>query len=104
MTSIILLLILIIYLSTMTESTLKSAWEMYKTYCDDAKVLIPYSLMKFKEELKNYFLEYKERFNVDDNTRVRSYYKGFLTEKFGEKRPDDLSIQPITEKIPVVDI
>ncbi|WP_302335806.1 DUF5906 domain-containing protein, partial [uncultured Muribaculum sp.] len=35
--------------------SLKSAWEMYKTYCDDAKVLYPLSRMIFKEELRNYF-------------------------------------------------
>ena len=36
----------------------------------------------FKEELKNYFRDYKERFNLEDGTRVRSYYVGFRTEKF----------------------
>ena len=32
--------------------TLKAAWEMYKTYCDEAKVGFPYSQRIFKEELK----------------------------------------------------
>lgn len=63
-------------------TTLKAAWEMYKTYCDEAKVNYPFSQRIFKEELKNYFEEYKERFNLDDGTRVRSYYVGFKTEKF----------------------
>lgn len=66
-------------------TTLKSAWEMYKTYCDDAKVAYPFSQRVFKEELKNYFKEYKERFNLDDGTRLRSYYSGFRTEKFEDK-------------------
>ncbi|GHU53244.1 hypothetical protein FACS1894132_04880 [Clostridia bacterium] len=65
--------------------TLKSAWEMYKVYCDEAKVTFPFSQRTFKEELRNYFREYKERFNLDDGTRVRSYYTGFRTDKF-EKR------------------
>lgn len=69
--------------------SLKSAWEMYKTYCDDAKVLYPLSRMVFKEELRNYFREYEERFNMDDGTRVRSYYHGFRTEKFEEQAPED---------------
>lgn len=69
--------------------SLKSAWEMYKTYCDDAKVLYPLSRMIFKEELRNYFREYEERFNMDDGTRVRSYYHGFRTEKFEEQTPDE---------------
>lgn len=69
--------------------SLKSAWEMYKTYCDDAKVLYPLSRMIFKEELRNYFREYEERFNMDDGTRVRSYYHGFRTEKFEEPASDE---------------
>lgn len=36
-------------------ATLKAAWEMYKTYCEEAKVPYPYSQRNFKEELKNYF-------------------------------------------------
>ena len=36
-------------------TTLKAAWEMYKTYCDEAKVQFPFSQRVFKEELKNYF-------------------------------------------------
>lgn len=63
-------------------TTLKAAWEMYKVYCDEAKVSFPFSQRIFKEELKNYFRDYKERFNLDDGSRVRSYYIGFRTEKF----------------------
>lgn len=62
--------------------TLKAAWEMYKTYCEEAKVTFPFSQRVFKEELKTYFKEYKERFSLDDGSRVRSYYTGFRTEKF----------------------
>lgn len=62
--------------------TLKSVWEMYKTYCDDAKVAFPYPLRAFKEELKNYFDDFKERYVLEDGTRVRNYYIGFKNEKF----------------------
>lgn len=71
--------------------TLKSAWEMYKTYCDDAKVNYPLSLRVFKEELKNYFREYKERTATEDGTRVRNYYYGFRKEKFESREKE---IQP----------
>lgn len=64
--------------------TLKSAWERYKVYCDEAKVNYPMSQRIFKEELKNYFREYYERYTFEDGTRVRSYYKGFRREKFEE--------------------
>lgn len=77
------------------ETTLKAAWAMYKTYCEDAKVAYPYSQRAFKEELKNYFREYSEREILNDGTRVRSYYKGFRSEKFeeenSEKKEDDYS-------------
>ena len=70
-------------------TTLKAAWEMYKNYCDDAKVPYPLSQRAFKEELKNYFKDYDDRFNMDDGSRVRSYYSGFRTDIFEtEKKPE----------------
>lgn len=70
-------------------TTLKAAWEMYKNYCDDAKVPYPLSQRAFKEELKNYFREYNDRFNFDDGQRVRSYYSDFRTDIFeSEKKPE----------------
>lgn len=66
-------------------TTLKAAWEMYKNYCDDAKVQYPLSQRAFKEELRNYFDEYRERMNKDDGSRVRSYYSGFKKDKFERK-------------------
>ena len=63
-------------------TTMKAAWEMYRTYCDEAKVAYPLSLRIFKEELKNYFREYNDRFDFDNGTKVRSYYSGFRVEKF----------------------
>lgn len=62
--------------------TLKRAYDMYKTYCEDAKVPYPLSRMIFKEELKNYFKNYKDRETLEDGTRVRSYYMGFRADKF----------------------
>ena len=61
--------------------SLKSAWEMYKQYCEEARVNYPYSQRVFREELKNYFKDYKDRFIFEDGTRVRSYYNGFKSEK-----------------------
>lgn len=67
-------------------TTLKAAWELYKTYCEEAKVGYPFSQRVFKEELRNYFEDFQERFNLNDGTRVRSYYTGFKTDKFEEKK------------------
>ncbi|MCD8372203.1 MAG: DUF5906 domain-containing protein [Clostridia bacterium] len=71
-------------------TSLKAAWEMYKTYCDEAKVSFPLPQRLFKEELKNYFREYRERYSADDGTRVRSYYMGFRADKFDEKVENDI--------------
>lgn len=74
-------------------TTLKAAWEMYKTYCEDAKVGYPFSQRIFKEELKNYFHEYSDRYALDDNTRVRSYYSGFRAEKFEDESPKEVEVK-----------
>ena len=69
-------------------TTLKAAWEMYKTYCDEAKVGYPMSQRVFKEELKNYFREYRDRWQQEDGARVRSRYTGFRTDIFEESESE----------------
>lgn len=88
-------------------TTLKSAWEMYKTYCEDAKVLYPFSQRVFKEELKNYFISFKDRFCTDNGQRVRSYYEGFKSDKFetaitGLKKPKPKQKQIEFQQIPSI--
>ena len=76
-------------------TTLKAAWEMYKTYCEEAKVPYPLSQRLFKEELKNYFRDYLERANLDDGSRPRNYFSGFRTEKFeppSSEEPKDAEV------------
>ena len=63
-------------------TTLKAAWEMYKTYCDEAKVPFPFSKRNFKEELKNYFWDYDEKVEKEDGTKLISYYSGFRIDIF----------------------
>ena len=79
--------------------TLKAAWEMYKTYCDEAKVPYPFSQRTFKEELKNYFWEFNDRLNFEDGSRVRSYYSGFRTDKFEIETPTKKSKKQKTKLI-----
>ena len=80
-------------------TTLKAAWEMYKTYVDEAKV--PYSLSKmhFRSELMNYFRDFNERFTSETGERARSYYSGFRTEKFetGESKSEEESTESLEE-------
>ena len=59
--------------------SLKIAWEMYKTYCEDAKVPYPMPKRQFKEELKNYFDEYHDFYRSPDGTKLRNYFSGFKT-------------------------
>ena len=69
-------------------TTLKAAWEMYKNYCEDANVPYPLSQRSFKEELRTYFREFNDRLNLEDGSRVRSYYTGFRTDKFEEPKKE----------------
>ena len=80
------------------ETTLKAAWGMYKLYCEDAKVPYPYPQRLFKEELKNYFKEFKERTITEDGNRIRNYYQGFKTDKF-----ITLSLEDKDEKPKLID-
>ncbi len=69
--------------------TLQRAWEMYKTYCDEAKVGFPLNKMVFQEELKNYFDEFLPRIQLEDGTRPRNYYSGFKAKKFKRFDPEE---------------
>lgn len=61
--------------------SLSQAYSMYKEFCEDS--LIEYKLprYKFRDELKNYFKEFHEVTRIDGR-QVRSYYSGFLRDKF----------------------
>lgn len=76
------------------RTTMKAAWELYNTYCDEARVPYRMSQRIFKEELKNYFREYKDRV-LEGGEIVRGYYEGFRTEKFedivDEPEPEEKS-------------
>lgn len=59
--------------------TLKQAWELYKVYCDDAKMTYSMNRRVFKSELLNYFRKYDERLYINGEW-LRSYYSDFKTE------------------------
>lgn len=62
-------------------TTLNQAYELYKEYVIDAGLEYKVNKPKFREELRNYFDSFEER-TVIDGVRVRSWYSGFLTDKF----------------------
>lgn len=57
--------------------SLSVAWKRYQEYCEDARVLYSLNKRLFKDEMMNYFEEFKSR--VGNN---RSIYYGFKKEKF----------------------
>ena len=67
------------------STTLKAAWEMYKNYCEDAKVPYPLTLRVFKSELKTYFKELEDRHRDEDGQVCSNYFKGFNTDIFESK-------------------
>lgn len=62
-------------------TTLKQAFTLYKEWFVDAELEYKMSLIKFREELKNYFDEFHERIMVD-GTQLRSYYRVFTAQPF----------------------
>lgn len=59
---------------------LKQAYDMYKQYCDESNVPYPLPRHKFREELKNYYGDFKQE-TILDGRRARSVYSGFLSER-----------------------
>ena len=67
--------------------TLSQAYDLYKTYCDESLVDFKLARYKFREELKNYFSNFDLVARIDGK-QVRSYYSGFLTDKFVNIKPE----------------
>ena len=69
--------------SEQDSTTAYIAYSMWKEYCEkfsiDPKM---YPIMKFREELKNYFKEFKDVGRTPEGKQVRSYYFHFSKERF----------------------
>lgn len=83
--------------------SLSQAYEIYKTYCDEALIDFKLPRHKFREELKNYFQTFSDITRIDGK-QVRSYYSGFIEKKFSiletkqEEEPNSLVLDQ-TESI-----
>ena len=62
--------------------SLDRAYALYKQYCEDSLVEYKLAKYRFREELRNYFHEFHERIVMEDGTRVRSWYTGFINDRF----------------------
>lgn len=59
---------------------LSVAWKRYKDYCDDANVMFKMPMRIFREELKDYFSDYEDRYK-----HKTSVYFGFKKDRFKYK-------------------
>jgi hypothetical protein len=70
-------------------TTLKQAYALYKEFCAESGIDRPLPQYKIREELRNYFDDFKDRGEVNGE-RVRSLYWAFNAEKFkAPKETDD---------------
>ena len=67
--------------------SLKQAYSIYKEYCKESGAEYVLQMYKFREELKNYFENFEDM-HYDGDIRVRSYYSGFLADKFKITKPE----------------
>lgn len=75
-------------------TTLKQAFSMYKKYCDDSNYNFKMPMYVFREELKNYFKEFKDRARID-GVEARNVYTGFDIKKFERKQE---GFEPVKRK------
>jgi len=61
--------------------SLSQAYEIYKSYCEEALIDFKLPRHKFREELKSYFETFSDMTRVDGK-QVRSYYSDLLVDKF----------------------
>lgn len=67
-------------------TTLSQAYQLYKQYCSESTIDKILPMYKFREELKSYFKEYKDRGRFN-NADVRSLYIGFSAHSFKASSP-----------------
>lgn len=83
--------------------TLKQAYDMYKEYCSSTGIEKPLPQYKFREELRNYFEDFKDRAEVDGK-QVRSYFTGFTAAEFKTTTVrDDVFSLVIEDKVSLLD-
>ena len=69
-------------------TTLKQAYGLYKEWCEESGIHRPLPQYKIREELRDYFDEFKDRGEIDGEL-VRSLYSGFNAEKFKIPKEND---------------
>jgi len=85
--------------------SLKQAYALYKEYCSETGLEFTLPQYKVREELRNYFSEFLDRYTVD-GTPVRSYYRGFTAQPFKSPKKEDGSVFSLVldEEISLLDL
>lgn len=83
---------------SMGEVVLKDAWNMYKQWVDESNSKFPMSQTAFKEELKEYFMTFKERAHFNDRW-TRNVYSGFRWDKIGDDVLEDGPIASVPRRL-----
>ena len=78
-------------------TTLKQAYLLYREYCTESGIERPLPQYKMREELRNYFEEFKDRTEIDGET-VRSVYRGFTADKFKAPKDDKTVFSLVMEE------
>jgi hypothetical protein len=78
-------------------TTLAQAYTLYKEYCAESGIERPMPQYKMREELRNYFKEFKDRGEVD-GAAVRSLYQGFTADKFKAPKDDPAVFSLVLEE------
>lgn len=79
------------------HTTLKQAYALYKTFCEETGVERPMPQYKMREELRNYFDEFKDRGEIEGDS-VRSLYSGFAANKFKAPKDDPTVFSLVLEE------
>ena len=77
--------------------TLRQAYQLYKEFCNDTGIERMLPQYKVREELRNYFDEFKDRAMVD-GTMYRSLYTGFNANKFKTPTKGDITYSLVIEE------
>lgn len=78
-------------------ASLKQAYALYKTYCDESSIEFKLPQYKFRSELRNYFDDFQERGIVDGIT-VRSWYSGFNADRFKQPVAEDKAFSLVIDE------
>jgi hypothetical protein len=78
-------------------ATLKQAYQLYKEFCSDTGIERVLAQYKVREELRNYFSDFKDRVTIDGIV-MRSYYSGFTARPFKAPSKTDTSFSLVMDE------